>query len=388
MNLLLVANYEPDVGYAWNFIQQFWLALARANPGRCHIAYPRRGKVPDEIVKAGITVHWQSMNDIGSAAFIRRHQIGQVYLTDWPALSPLYALWRLAGVQDIVVHDHAPGDSRPSTGVRGLLKSVAHSVGMFSGTQYVAVAEHVRRRHIQTWRARPDRCVVVQNGIQPFHPDHAQRAVVRAEIGIPMDVPVFLLVGRANRYKGIDFAVRCLSMLPATVHFVHVGDGPHLEEFRSLAQTLGVTSRMHFLGKRSDVQRIASACDAAFHPSRGEAMSLAILEHMCAGLPVVVPSLPSVSLAIDHMLTGLIYEDRNLDAAVTALNALAEQKDLRARMGEAARAKVLRSYTLDRTLRVFDELVVKPIAVRSPVNLQAQTAGYSTIQSDREYWSG
>lgn len=388
MSLLMVANYEPDVGYAWSFIQKFWLTLA-AYPGQCHLAYPRRGPVPDEILKSGITVHWQSMRGLDSAAFLRRHGIRHVYLTDWPALSPLYGLWRLSGVKDIIVHDHAPGDSRPSTGVRGMLKSAAHSVGLFSGTQYVSVAEHVRRRHIQTWRVSPDQCVVVQNGIRPFQPDHSQRAVVRAELGIPMDAPVFLLVGRANRYKGIDFAIRCLAMLPATVHFIHIGDGPHLEEFRLLALGFGVENRMHFLGKRDDVQRIASACDAAFHPSRGEAMSLAILEHMCARLPVVVPSLPSVSLAIDHMLTGLIYEDQNLDAAVTALNALADDEKLRSNLGAAAHAKVLRSYTSDRTMREFIELVVAPMIARSSVGRpQAQTAGYSTIQSDREYWGG
>src|SRR5688500_19286722 len=71
--ILLVANYEPHVGYAWKFIAQFWLALARRR--KCHIAYPSPGPVPEEILQAGITPHTMKMRQWGSAAFIRRHKI-------------------------------------------------------------------------------------------------------------------------------------------------------------------------------------------------------------------------------------------------------------------------------------------------------------------------
>ncbi len=61
-----------------------------------------------------------------------------------------------------------------------------------------------------------------------------------------------------------------------------------------------------------------AGCDAAMHPSRGEAMSLAVLEYMCGGLPPVVPSLPSVSVAVEHGVTGLIYKNLDVDSAVSA----------------------------------------------------------------------
>jgi glycosyltransferase involved in cell wall biosynthesis len=114
---------------------------------------------------------------------------------------------------------------------------------------------------------------------------------------------------------------------------------------------------MHFLGKRSDVPRLMAGCDAAMHPSRGEAMSLAVLEYMCAGLPPVVPSLPSVSVAVEHEVTGLIYQNLNVDAAVSALRRLADDDALRARLGATAHAKVLSSYTIEQTLRKFDESI-------------------------------
>jgi len=356
-DVLMVANYEPDVGYAWNFIQQFWVTLAKKFPGRCHLAYPRRGTVPAVITDAGITVHWRNMRDKGSTAFIRQHGIEHVYLTDWTGLNPLYARWRLAGVKDIVVHDHVPGDPPPARGWRGVLKASLHSLRLSSPTQCLAVADHVMRRHIETWRMNPSRCVTVSNGIQPFSIDSSLRPAVRSELGLPVDAKVFLILGRATAYKGIDFAIRCLARLPPQVRFVHIGDGPSLQECRNLARQLDVTDRMHFLGKRNDVQRIMAGCDAAFHPSRGEAMSLAILEYMCAGLPPIVPSLPSVSTAVEHQVTGLVYQSLNLDAAARELVTLADDDALRARLGSAARAKVLSSYTIDQTMRTFAEMI-------------------------------
>jgi glycosyltransferase involved in cell wall biosynthesis len=352
--ILLVGNYEPHVGYAWKFIAQFWLALARRR--KCHIAYPAPGAVPEEIVEAGITPHTVQMRRWRSVAFIRRHQIRTIYLTDWPALSPLYALWRLAGVRRIIVHDHAPGDFPPARGLRRLIKRTLHRLGIFSADQYLGVAEHVSQRHVQTWCVPAERCATVTNGIEPFDVDESDRSAVRAQLGIPDDALLVLMVGRATRYKNFGFALECLPHLPDRVHFVHCGDGPELPALREQTQRAGLAGRMHWLGKRSDVRRIMSASDALIHPSRGEALSLALLEAACAGLPIVVPDTPSVSFTVDHMLDGLKYQAGDVISAVTQLGHLLHP-DQRRKMAEKARQKVLERYTIDRTLAEFDAKV-------------------------------
>jgi glycosyltransferase involved in cell wall biosynthesis len=352
--ILLVANYEPQVGYAWNFIAKFWTRLTRR--GQCHLAYPTSGPVPNEITQAGIATHTQPMRGWQSVAFIRRQEIHTIYLTDWPPLSPLYALWRLAGVRQIIVHDHVPGDVSPARGLRRLLKRALHGLRIFSADQYIGVAEHVRQRHIHTWCAPADRCVTVTNGIEPFEVDATEGNAVRAELGIPDDAVVFLMVGRASAYKNFRFAIECLPYLPDHAHMIHCGDGPELESLRDHARRYGLESRMHFLGKRSDVRRIMSACNAAFHPSRGEAMSLAILEFACAGLPVVVPDTPSVSFTVEHMADGLRYKAGDISSAVLQLQYLLDAKR-RQRLGAMARQRIFERYTIDRTLAEFDARV-------------------------------
>jgi glycosyltransferase involved in cell wall biosynthesis len=352
--ILLVGNYEPHVGYAWKFIAQFWVALARRR--QCHLAYPSPGPIPEEIIQAGITPHTLNMREWESVAFIRRHRIHTIYLTDWPAFSPLYALWRLAGVRRIIVHDHAPGDFPPARGVRRLFKRALHELRLFSADQYLGVAEHVSKRHVETWCVPPERCATVTNGIEPFDVSEADREAIRAELGIPHDSFVAIMVGRATRYKNFGFALECLPYLPDNVHFVHCGDGPELPSLQEQTRLKGLEGRMHWLGKRSDVRQLMAASDAAIHPSRGEAMSLALLEAACAGLPIVVPDTPSVSFIVDHMLDGLKYKAGDVPSAVLQLQYLMHP-ERRRKLGANARQKVLERYTIDRTLAEFDEQV-------------------------------
>lgn len=369
--VLLVANYPSDVGYAWWLMENFWALIAQEmhRQGRtCLLAYPKVNRVPKQIEQAPLQVLEIDIRPrsllaaLRGGIFLRRHGVGSVYLTDWPGLSWVYLLWRLTGVRTIVLHDHTPGDRPLVRGPRGWLKSLLHRLSVLSCTTYVGVSEYVQRRFSENWRVPPRRCLCVRNGITPFHCEVDDREAVRRSVGVPAGAVMVVLVSRATRYKGWDFAIECLARIHAAgscdLHFVFCGDGPNLQEFRQLAQQRGVAERAHFLGRRSDVRNILCAADFAFHPSRGEALSLATLEFMCSGLPVVVPDRPSVCAVIEHEVSGLIYKAEDTSAAVAALTALASDPARRATLGLQARQIALADYTLERTNERFRSAVV------------------------------
>lgn len=369
--VLLVANYESDVGYAWWLMENFWALIARAMQARGRrvvLAYPKVAVIPKVISEAPIEIVEKRIaaRGIGAAlqlgGFMRAQAITSVYLTDWPALHWVYLWWRLCGVRCIVVHDHTPGDRPAIAGARGLVKSMLHRLRILSATRYIGVAEHIRERHVVNWRVPRSKCFVVENGIVPFEHDASARETLRAELGIPANAIVVVMVSRANVYKGLDFAMHVLQRLKARggppLHFVHCGDGPHLEKLRTLASELGVAGQAHFLGRRSDVRALLSMSDIAFHPSRGEAMSLAILEFMCARLPVVLSDLPSVRTAVVDGETALVYAAENSEAAAAAIARLADDAALRGRLGAAGAARCLDRYTLARTNQVFETTAI------------------------------
>lgn len=373
--IALVANYESDVGYAWWLMENFWAliaAQAKAQGRKCVLAYPRIGAIPEKVRDAPLDIHefrfarrgWRDA--LRTAKFLGKHKVSAVYLTDWPYLHWCYLLWRLHGVKRIVVHDHTPGVRPPIGGLRGLIKQLAFAVRMFSCDQYVAVSKYVGERHIRNARVPAHLGVVVENGIVPFDPAEVPRSAVRKRIGIPDDAFLIVLVSRATYYKGLDFAVRAVAAMMAAannrpVYAIHCGDGPDLDAFRRLAQELQVAERFLFLGKRSDVREILASADVAFHPSRGEAMSLAVLEFMCAGLPVVVPDNPSVCTSIEHQTSGLIYPAGNVPAATQSLLDLYTDNALRQRLGTEARRVVLQKYLLVHTNASFSRQVISSL---------------------------
>lgn len=371
--ILLVANFESDVGYAWWLMENFWhlIAVAAKDQGRhCLLVYPQLRGLPEVIRNSPIEAiefkfNCRTWADIKrGVALIRSRNVQSIYLTDWPYFHPAYLLWRLAGVKRIVMHDHSGGDRPALAGARAFLKDCFHFTRGLAATTYVAVSPFIAQRLWSNCRVPASRRLTVTNGIAPFACDHSNRMAVRERLGIPADAVLIVMVSRATTNKNIDFAIDCVARLleePALrgrVYALHCGDGPDLDAFTKHAAAAGIAENFRFLGRRSDVHAILCAADIAFHPSKYEAMSLAILEFMNAELAVLTADIPSVSAAIEVGVTGQTYRRDDLDDACAQLRRLIDGRDLRKALGVKAREVARDKYSLDRMNQTFIETVI------------------------------
>jgi glycosyltransferase involved in cell wall biosynthesis len=184
------------------------------------------------------------------------------------------------------------------------------------------------------------------------------------------DARVVVTVGRAHPYKRIDFVLRLARRVAdarpdAAVTFLYVGDGPDMDRLKAMAADLDLRSpRFLFAGHRTDVRAILPGCDVALHPSKGEGFSLAILEYLSAGLPTLVPDIPSVAQSIEPDHTGFRYRDDNLGDAEQRLLWLLDNDEERCRMAEAAVGFVNRHHTLDRACSVLRSTIGDRLWVR------------------------
>jgi len=372
-SILLVANFESDVGYAWWLMENFWhlISLAARDQGRaCLLAYPRIGAIPDVIRDSPLETlefrfDYRTWADVKRGlALIRSRNVRAIYLTDWPYFHPAYLLWRLAGVRRIVMHDHSGGERPRLGGIRAFLKDALHATRVLAPSRYVAVSPYIARRMQSNGRVPASRCTTVTNGIRPFRCDRSSRSAVRRSLGIPEDAVLVSLVSRATHNKNLVFAVRCMAAVlqdPAMrdrVFAVHCGDGPDLRAFEAAADAAGITDRFRFLGRRPDVRAILCASDIAFHPSKYEAMSLAILEFMNAELAILTSDAPSVCAAIEPEVTGLTYRcDDEVDAC-RQLRRLIGSEELRRSLGAQAAHACRERYSLDAMNRAFVDEVL------------------------------
>lgn len=368
-NWMLVATQPPDAGYAWWLMENFWQLINEAasqRGGQCVLVYPEAGPVPPGIRDSSITV---AVHDFGDRSpknmtalrkLIRSQEILNVYLTDARYYDWLYGVLRVWGVRRIIVHDHTPGERSDVPKWKWWLKRAVHRLKMFSADRYIAVSDFVARRMEEVGGVVPERISVVHNGIPPNRYEGSRRPIRQTFGIIPSEILV-VNVGRAHRYKGIEFMIDVASELLQRgcedVHFLHVGDGPHLSAFKRYADSQGVSDRFHFAGERDDVYNVLSASDIAFHASKGEAFSLAILEYMLAGLAVLAPDHCGNPEAIEEGEDGLLYTPGDREHAVEKLTAVVVNTDLRRRLGAAAERKIAKRFTLAGCNREFMRVI-------------------------------
>lgn len=376
----MVANYPPDVGFAWWLMERFWAAIARhvdSQDRKCYLAFPAAGVLPENLEKSPVEPLWLDYSDRTRAGtgrllnWVQEHGISSIYLTDRPYADRRYLQLRRRGVSRIVLHDHTPGERPPSRGPKGAAKALVDRLGLFSADRYIATTDFIRDRLVDHVRVDPRKCHVVPNGIDvsPAFPDVESRSVARADVREELHLSegdvVVALVARAHPVKNIDFAVRVAQRLAQVdrcghVRFVFCGDGPQQQELKTLVADLGLERRFLFAGRRADVPRILGACDIGLHPSRFEVgYCLAILEMMAAALPVVVPNYSSVCGATDHGVTGMHYEGGDEAAAALVLEDLAIDEAKRVRLGSTARSSVVERFSLQKTDAALEKWVCR-----------------------------
>jgi UDP-glucose:(heptosyl)LPS alpha-1,3-glucosyltransferase len=112
-------------------------------------------------------------------------------------------------------------------------------------------------------------------------------------LGIDAGTPVAIFCGSEWKRKGLDIAIRAVS-LTSQYHLIVLGSGDQVT-YTTLAEECGVKERVHFVGRRPDPEMYYPAADVFVLPSHYEGMSLAALEALACGLPLIVTETPGAS---------------------------------------------------------------------------------------------
>jgi glycosyltransferase involved in cell wall biosynthesis len=134
----------------------------------------------------------------------------------------------------------------------------------------------------------------------------------------------------------------------AHVRVAVAGEGPALERLESMGAPLPDGRRIQYLGMRDDVEHLLAGADIFVMPSRTEALPMALIEAMGAGLPVVASGVGGIPEVVEHGREGWLVEPDDPRALASALDSLIGDGALRCRFGEAGRRRVLEQFTAHR----------------------------------------
>ena len=144
-----------------------------------------------------------------------------------------------------------------------------------------------------------------------------------------------------------------------------VGAGPARGTLIDLIHELELRGRVLLPGVFSDAQGVLAAADVFVLPSQQEGMSIALLEAMAAGVPVVASDIPGNRAVVEHERHGLLAPYGDADALAQAISRIFEYRHLARKLAVAARSRVEQDFSIGRTAREHVELFSRLIAARS-----------------------
>jgi glycosyltransferase involved in cell wall biosynthesis len=190
------------------------------------------------------------------------------------------------------------------------------------------------------------------NGIDVEAFASASTSGKQALFSLPENTPVILCVASLQFRKGHDTLLRAIRLVPNIV-LVCAGDGPLSGELHSLAEELGIASRVRFLGKRMDVPQLLKAADIYVQPSRVDGFCIAALEAMAAGKPVVASNVPGLSDLVGD--AGLQFPVGDECQLVKRISTLLGDLALQNRLAHSAQQRA-RAFGIDKTLDCYERL--------------------------------
>ena len=228
-------------------------------------------------------------------------------------------------------------------------------------TRLVAVSPQVRDDLVALGVAPAEKFSVVRLGIELGERLETEEAgnEARVRLGIGPERFVVGWVGRMTGVKRTDDVLESVRLLRARgvdALLLMVGDGPDRDHVEERASRLGIVRHCLFLGYQEDVSGWYRAFDAMILPSANEGTPVVVIEALAAGCPVVATSVGGVPDVVREGVDGFLVPPRDTEALAERLARLAEDPELRARMGEAGRESVPERYAVERLVGDIDEL--------------------------------
>ncbi|HXD10711.1 MAG TPA: glycosyltransferase [Anaerolineales bacterium] len=200
----------------------------------------------------------------------------------------------------------------------------------------------------------------ISNGVdtERFHPDpQADCFGVRRKYHLAPELPLFLYIGRLDGEKRLDTVLEAVALLPERNFQLAIGGkGPYEQMLRKHAQALGLEGRVVFIGfvQPDDLPALYNSADIFIMPSPEELQSIATLEAMACGKPILAVDARALPELVTPGVNGYLFERNNPEAAAQGMDRLLREREKWDAMGQAS-FKYAQEHSLRNTISHFED---------------------------------
>ncbi len=217
---------------------------------------------------------------------------------------------------------------------------------------------------------------LIKNGIEPDHVRHINNfaetesistPINRADLNTPNDAFVCLALSRYHTAKALDTLISSVRSLP-NVHLWLAGEGPERASLEQMANHMGLTNRVHFLGWRSDRAALLQAANACVFPSRYEPFGTVFVQAWAQKTPVICSMADGPRQFVRDQDDGLLFPIDDVDQLTNAITTLQTNDDLRQKLITNGFARYQNEFTVEQCvtqyLSFYDEILRRESIIR------------------------
>jgi len=199
---------------------------------------------------------------------------------------------------------------------------------------------------------------VIYNGVDQHRYTSGAPAKLKAQLQLPADAILIGSLGNIRPAKNYETLISAVSLLKnPQLHFIIAGHKKKdlMEKLEAQMQTLGVTGQMHFIGFYDNTPEFLAQLDMFVLSSSSEGFSIATIEAMATGLPVVATRCGGPEEILQHLTTGYLVSTESPGELAAALKYLLNNPALATEIAQAGKEHMRITFSLSAMLQAYQQ---------------------------------
>lgn len=197
------------------------------------------------------------------------------------------------------------------------------------------------------------RIAIIPNGVdtKKFFPvSLPMKKALKSKLGLPGG-KIITFAGRLIADKGLDYLIGAFEKLSGEPLFLLiVGEGPSRETLLNKVKAAGLDEKVIFTGLQKNVYPYLQSSDIFVLPSHSEGLSVALLEAMSCGLPVIATAVSGNIELVKNDVNGFLVEPGDSKGLAEAIKKMLTNEDATHKMGRANREKIVEGYSIEKVV--------------------------------------
>ncbi len=224
----------------------------------------------------------------------------------------------------------------------------------------VFVSDHLKNYYLQNTNVRKNKTLTIHNGIDTSHYIRKKNNDIRNELGLSDKHILIGSIGNIGEAKGYDILMKAaasVNIIRPECRFIIVGDQSNslYYDLLKLRLELKMDKVVYFLGFRHDVNIILNNCELFVLPSISEGLSIATLEAMSCGIPVVATKCGGPEEIVKNGVNGLLVNASDVQSLTDGILNMLENEQLRRTCIENAQERVCMLFSLEAMVNKYEK---------------------------------